>query len=310
MQFMRNLTQTEPCFVGAEAICDREGQVLSVHAAPLGLSVGDYLTDRMTAAERRFFAGLSHDAICLCRKQAVLCLRRQFNGLLVRCIPLSAPPQAVAARKEQVSSLGLVLSPGLLALDALQTDDGEAAHELIRFCGMGLHAHGRLTAEMLALHLAGLPPLCARQLTIKQAVGTIPDGVWPVMLYCMAVFLCRGTSGSALELSLTEQMGLPMALLAADAPICLPSGRSRLTMLAKCFPDAPELALCNRLAAEHRIAVDILSDGKGRLAFAAEQSPDPAWFGFKQPVGFNGEATEAAEAEWCHLLRAAVLREK
>ena len=149
MQFMRNLTQTEPCFVGAEAICDREGQVLSVHAAPLGLSVGDYLTDRMTAAERRFFAGLSHDAICLCRKQAVLCLRRQFNGLLVRCIPLSAPPQAVAARKEQVSSLGLVLSPGLLALDALQTDDGEAAHELIRFCGMGLHAHGRLTADAL-----------------------------------------------------------------------------------------------------------------------------------------------------------------
>jgi len=87
MQSMQMLMQTELCTVEAQAICDQEGQVLFKHAAPLGLSVGDYVTDRMTAGERRFFLASSEaDVICLCRSTALLCRRSVFDGMLIQCL--------------------------------------------------------------------------------------------------------------------------------------------------------------------------------------------------------------------------------
>ncbi len=314
MQSMQMLTQREPNTVEAQAICDREGQVLFRHAAPLGLSVGDYVTDRMTAGERRFSLGLppETDAICLCRSTALLCRRRVWGGMLVQCLPLAAPPRAVGAVGELAAELGLALSPGMAALCGCADPGAEdAAAELIRLCGIGGLPQGDgWSAERLLAHLAQLPPICTRQLILQGTNGVCLDGAWPLLLYGLAAFLCRSTDGSALCLTLDGQPQWPQVLLSALASVRLPTGRSRLEPLAAHFPDAPELAICSRLAAVHGITVEISANGAGELCIAAQRCPDPAVLGLKQPFGLTDGAEEAAEAEWCRLLRDAVQAER
>lgn len=314
MQFMQKPTRAEQIRAGAQAICDREGQVLFTHAAPLGLSAGDFVTDRMTAAERRFLNDLppDMDVLCLCRSTVVLWMRRPFSGLLGQLRPLAAPPPAVAAAADLARAMGLVLSPRIEAKTGAADAAAEAAAaELIRLCVAGLPpAADSLPAERLFHQLCALPPLCARQLELVPAAGISLGGAWPVILYCLAAFLCRSTDGSPLRASVVGGQELPVVLISAVAPAAVPPGRSRLSILADRFADAPELAVCSRLAARSGIEIEVSTDQTGRLGFAAAQSHDPALLGLKQPVGFSGAAEEAAEAEWCRLLRAAVRAER
>lgn len=315
MQFMQMPARAERKQDGAQAICDREGQVLFVHAAPLGLSAGDFVTDRLTAAERRFLGGLpaDADAVCVSRSTAFLYLCRPFDGLLAHLIPLSVPPAAVASVAELASALGLSLSPGILARAAADVHPAaeDATAELVRLCGAG--APIRLDdqpVEILFACLAGLPPLCTRQLNFDLSVAARLGGDWPVILYCLTAFLCRSIDGSPLSVSVIGSPAVPVLLLSSAAPGHIPPGRSRLAILAARFPDAPELAVCSRLAARSGIEIEIFADRTGRLSFAAAPRLDPALLGLKQPVGLSGAAEEAAEAEWCHLLRDAVQAEK
>lgn len=315
MQSMQMPTRTEQNRTAAQAICDREGQVLFMHAAPLGLSVGDFATDRLTAAERRFIAALppDTDALCLCRRTVFLYLRRPFSGLLALLRPLAAPPAAVAAAAEFAVGLGLAISPGIgkLVADSSHPAAEDAAAELVRLYGAGIPpCADSQPAEHLLARLAALPPLCSRRLVFDSSAALRLDGNWPVILYCLTAFLCRSIDGSPLRVSVVGEAAMPVLLLSASAPAPLPVGRSRLDVLADRFPDAPELAVCSRLAAQSGIEIEISADQTGRLSFAAAHRLDPALLGLKQPLGFSAAAEEAAEAEWCHLLRAAVRAER
>ena len=302
----------------AQAVCNREGQVLFVHAAPLGLSVGDYVTDRLTAAERRFYAARSPgQAALLCTRQgkAVLVLPRVFGiDALSIWRPFSAPAAAVAAVADSLAAaMGLILSPRMMAL-CKSADDAalEAAYaELVR-----LHegadafvvqerAGGEEHIAALLRRLVAVPPLCMRQihLDLRGAAAmrdaAFDEDVWAGMAFCLAVFLCRNTEAVPLTLTLSGTSALPVLLLSAPSPRPLPPGHCRLSILAERFPEAPELALCNALAERSGAEVEVYADAAGQLRIAcAACRLDPAILGLKRPLSLSDAAAEAAEAEW------------
>lgn len=316
-QFMQIKSRQEPGL----AVCNREGQVLFVHAAPLGLQAGDLFTSRLAGGEARWLAGLSplpgQAALCLTRRGEAVCLGAIDPDSLLVLQVVDAPPGAVAEVVRRGSAAGFSLSPRLAAL-AGEVGDGRLETAYLALCRLHPAAWPADTAADdaaapqyvdLLRRLAALPPLCTRRMEIQLPQAAPSPGVridwprWGSMAYCLAAFLCRSTVNVPLHLTLLDPPGQPVLLLSAPPPSPVPPGSCTIDRLARRFPHAPELAVAAQLAARSGAEITAFGAPDGSLGFACAACRfDPALIGLKQMPTLSDEAAEAAEAEWCRLL--------
>ncbi len=274
----------------------------------------------MLSAERDF--------LCRSRRgRAVLFVRGVFGiDALTLLVPLASSARTTA---RLAAESGLALSPAMEKLLDAPLREGDTAPEeawlaLSRLRTVGTYVRnaerdgeGRARIYAMLDRLASLPPLCARRIVLDLRGADLlesaafDENFWGALAFCLAAFLCRGTSPSPIQLTLAGTAAEPVLLLRADSPLRLPAGGCRLSVLAGRFPEAAELSLAAAFALRQGIAVEAYADGEGNLGFSCyARRTDPSLLGLKQPIGFSGEEAEAKEAEWCRLLLAFAREEK
>ncbi|MBE6575004.1 MAG: hypothetical protein E7654_01870 [Ruminococcaceae bacterium] len=299
------------------AVCDRQGQVLFAHSAPLSLCVGDSFLALLSAADRRFFAAEAEDAFyAIGRGKTVVtawvgCLFG-LPALRVILAPAISPAEALGAVRAGMFP-GVRLSPGMIRF---------AEHAVLPRVGASACLHALVsaaapdqpvTAESVA-RIFTLPPLCLYPVRVSLPeffTSTFSDGraaLWQGMVYCLAAFLRRRQTVGEITVSAAGSGGRRTLLITGAAPSAVPKGIASLSVLAGHFPEADELALAEQFALRCGLTVDVFVTGDGRLGFAADAHPaDPSQFGLKQPDAvLTCEEAEAKAEEWCRLLRAAV----
>lgn len=300
------------------AVCDRQGQVLFAHSAPLSLCVGDSFSALLSAADRRFFAAEEGDAFYAvgrgraARAVWVGCLFG-LPSLRVILVPELSPAEVLGAVQAELFP-GVRLSPGMERLTGrAELPAVGAAACLQAFTGAVAAPAESITSASLA-GIFTLPPLCLYPVRVSlpelftSAFSGGRAALWQGMVYCLAAFLCRRLAVGEISVSAAGSGSRRTLLITGAAPSAVQEGLASLQMLVRHFPEAAELALAEQFALRCGLTVDVFVTGDGRLGFAADAYPaDPSQLGLKQPdPGITSEEAEAKAEEWCRLLRAAV----
>ncbi|MBR7184417.1 MAG: hypothetical protein IKD37_02290 [Clostridia bacterium] len=317
---MQLLIQSEqPRAVLAEAVCTEKGQVLFAYAAPFGLDMGDHLRDCLCRADRALPEMLFPGQAALARTKSgrpMLILRGAAGIdalLLVRESRCTTAALAAAAAHAYADVMLLPELPDAPEAMPAPTEIEAAYVELTALFAHRPMFGGRHAAslERSLQQIVALPPLADREVRIDlRTVDTeLPSRNFAGVFYALSSFLCRCTGGSALDAALFGDGDMIALILKAEMPRPVAPGRCGLSILAAHFPMAAELMLCKALAEQEGFAIEAFAENTQMIGFTCRLwRGDPAVYGLKKPIGFSDAAEEARAAEWCRLLRDAVLR--